>query len=423
MRKHLISALIAMIVLVSGYLGYLIILDPGSSEQTSSSGSARSFFRGSGAPTSLNSTAPFVRTEPATPGSRQPRLQLFGETQFSGSRQIVSEFASRVTSLAVSAGDAVNAGDLLATLSTRDLERQLQQVENRIAEQEAVIRSERQRGVADEQNLQLETELLALNLQSLRRVEGLSSRNLASAADVESARRAVIQQEQSVASSQLAVDLQSDELARLTAQLAGLQSEREALIEDIELATIRAPATGIVDTVNALVGQPVGNGTALLTLHLTEPFQVRVGLPVRYLDLLKEGYSLPGFMSWHGESAALRLNSWDSELANGALTARFDLVSPGRPLLEGVIAEVELLLPAQDQVLSLPDSAVYNNTQLFTVVDGQLRRHSAVVLGRSDTDNHILVRAPSVNAGELVMTTRLERPDTGLRVRILESDT
>lgn len=419
--RQLITALAAILILSGGWWGYNQLTAPDSSPRASAGGGggARAMMGGRQGGANLNSTAPVVQSIPAEIDTLQPALNLFGQTRFSQTWQVTSEVTGRVNNIAVQAGQRVNAGDVLITLTARDLERQLAQVNAQIDNLNAQIRQHGLQADADQATLLLQQELLNLNEQALRRVQDLASRNLASASDVESARREVINQQQSVRSQSLTVGRQDDDLAQLEAELEALRQERLALTEDLEATQVRAPTDGLVELIEVQPGQSISTGGTLLTLQSIEPFQIRATLPATYIRLLDRENPLRGQMTWQGSETGLTLDSWGVTASDGGISVNFNLDNPSPPLVAGSFSNLTIFLPEERDVMSVPASSIYGNNRLYSITeDDRLQGHSVTIVGQDPgrQGEGFLVRAADIEPGAAILTTRLERPETGLRV-------
>lgn len=424
MRKTL-PALIAVALLALGWWGYHQLTTQPDTPRASGGGSARGLMGGRVGAGNMNTTEPVVQTLRAEFSDRQPALQLYGQTLFGRSWQITSDLGARIEQIHISEGDRVEAGDALVSLDARELERSLSRARAEATELAARIRQERLQGESDARALALEEELLALNEQALSRIQGLAERNLAAAADVEAARRNVITQQQSIESRRLAVDRLDDNLDQLNAQLASLQQDIADLEEDLTLTSITAPETGLVETILVQPGQRISAGTELMVLQSTDSFQVRATLPASRAGLLSREEPLTGVMTWQGDTTELSLQSWGIRNEDGGIPVTFALTSPRPPLLAGQFGTLTVMLPTVESVLALPSGAIYGNNRVYTVDQGdRLQGHTARIVGQDPQHpgERYLVTAPTVADGDRLLTTRLQRPETGLRVQPLRTN-
>lgn len=425
MKRSTLIIVLSAAFLSVGALGYYgLTKEPAQSAQPQGRGGAGALM-GRGGPAgagTLNTTAPTVRTIKASYDSLQPAITLFGQTQFARTFQVASPLSTTVENILVSSGEPVLAGQPLLQLDTRTVRRNLAQQNSQITEMQARIRQQVLQGDADVAALALEQESWQLAQDNLRRIQDLQARNLASAVDVESARRTLITQQQSLQNRELAVARQEDTLLQLNAQLDSLLRQQEALQEDLDAATIRAQADGLIDDILVQPGQTVSSGTQLLTLQSTEAFQIRATLPSQHLALLDRDNPLQGRIVWQGEPTVLALDSWGLNASQGGVAVILNLVDPKPPLIAGTFSDLNLLLPVVNNVLSVPTNALYGNNRIYEVADGRLVEHTAEIVGQDpERPSDAYVVRSSIAADADILVTRLDRPEAGFRVQVLNA--
>lgn len=425
MNRSTLIIILSAAFLSLGALGYYgLTKEPAQTAQPQGRGGpgAMAGWGGPAGAGTLNTTAPTVRTVTANYETRQPAITLFGQTQFARAFQVTSPISTTVDRILVRTGEPVVAGQALIQLDTRTLRRNLAAQEGQIVDMQARIRQQILQGDADVAALTLEREATQLAQENLRRVQDLQARSLASTSEVESARRALITQQQSLQNRELAVARQEDTLLQLNAQLEGLRQQRDALAEDLEAATLRAQTDGLVDEILVLPGQTVSTGTQLLTLQSTEAFQVRATLPSQHLSLLDRDNPLQGRVQWQGHLTPLELHSWGLNAAQGGVAVVLDMADPQPPLIAGTFTPLNLLLPAIENVMSVPANALYGNNRLYEVANGRLVEHTADIVGQDPErpGEAYLVRS-SAAQGARILITRLDRPEPGFRVQTLDT--
>ncbi|XQU08426.1 efflux RND transporter periplasmic adaptor subunit [Halomonas sp. LY9] len=160
------------------------------------------------------------------------------------------EPAGRVQSVLAERGDAVEQGDVLASLDTRRLESRLAEVEARREEARAS---------------------LALAQRQEEREAQLNQSNFASRTALDQAR--------------------TDRLT-LQARLSALAAERDSLTADLEDSTLKAPFAGRVVERHIDVGSLVSSGTAAFDLVDTRQLEAHLGLPARLVATFGVGESV-----------------------------------------------------------------------------------------------------------------------------------
>lgn len=167
----------------------------------------------------------------------QRDVRLTGRVVARQSVSLAFEPAGRVSAVPADRGDAVEQGDVLATLDTRRLESRLAEV---------AARSEEARAS------------LALAQRQEEREAQLNQNNFASRTALDQAR--------------------TDRLT-LQARLAALAAERDSLTADLDDSTLKAPFAGRVTERYISVGSLVSSGTPAFDLINVEQLEAHLGLP------------------------------------------------------------------------------------------------------------------------------------------------
>ncbi|MBT2773888.1 efflux RND transporter periplasmic adaptor subunit [Halomonas sp. ISL-60] len=227
----------------------------------------------------------------------QREVRLTGRVVARQSVSLAFEPAGRVTAVSADRGDAVEQGDVLATLDTRRLESRLAEV---------AARSEEARAS------------LALAQRQEEREAQLNQNNFASRTALDQAR--------------------TDRLT-LQAQLAALAAERDSLTADLDDSTLQAPFTGRVIERHVSVGSLVSSGTSAFDLIDIEQLEAHLGLPAALAATFTPGEAVE--LSVNGESihaeVRARLPQVDSDSRTQTL-----VVSLGEPgsAVPGDLAEL-----------------------------------------------------------------------------------
>ncbi|WP_404376062.1 efflux RND transporter periplasmic adaptor subunit [Vreelandella aquamarina] len=177
-------------------------------------------------------------------------VRLTGRVVARQSVSLAFEPAGRVATILAERGDAVEQGEVLATLDTRRLESRLAEV---------AARSEEARAS------------LALAQRQEEREAQLNQSNFASRTALDQAR--------------------TDRLT-LQARLSALAAERDSLTADLEDSTLKAPFAGRVVERHIDVGSLVSSGTAAFDIVDTRQLEAHLGLPARLAATFTMGESV-----------------------------------------------------------------------------------------------------------------------------------
>jgi RND family efflux transporter MFP subunit len=313
---------------------------------------------------------PNVVTLKLVPATIRDQIDLPGVTQPWVKLQLVAEVAGRITAKAVREGVAVNEGDVLATIDSRDYQ-------NAFRSAKAAY---------------------DLAVSELKRQEALNQRKVAPQSQLDTA------------------------VAQVESTRAAMDNARIAL----ERCTIRAPFSGVVNRILVEPGQYLAVGDPVAELLQIARLKVRVGIPesdvdaVRRIDRFKVKIDALGgkvfetrkyFLSKTADSTA-RLYNLDLALDN----------SQG-VVLPDMFARVEIIKKEIPQGLSIPLYAVINRNkdQIVYVVEDSQARSRTVALGLLDRWQVQVLEG--LNQGEEVIVVGQRSVNDGQQVKVVRSVT
>ena len=212
--------------------------------------------------------------------------------------------------------------------------------------------------------------------------------------------------------------------ARKSSELAQLESAKAAYRQIIEMQSylqIRAPFSGVISAKNVNTGAyvgPSGKGSELPLFNLQEQKKLRLVLSVpeaytSYLSNKNEvSFSVKALPNQQFKAQIKRLA--------GSLDTRFhsqrvemDVLNNDKKLLPGMVAEVNLPLPASDSTFIVPKSALVNSTESIFVIRvvNNKAEHVNVKAGR-DADGNVEIYG-NLNAGDLLLKTATDEVRNG----------
>lgn len=223
---------------------------------------------------------------------------------------------------------------------------------------------------------------------------------------------------------------------QLKAAQAKVQSARASLrraTENLQKTKIVAPFNGTVVSTAANLGQYVNTGTSLAQLESSQPPELRIALNQRelsYIDLPKIGQNgaqlrvllhgqtstnqaeITGFIT-HVETA---LNSSTQQLM---VLAQLDHSASNVELLSGQYVQCVIIGRQLDNVLVVPNSAIYQGTYVYLVSDGVLKRRD-ITLGWQDEEFSIVTSG--LDEGEQLVLTPLGQVTSGTLVKVRDQN-
>ena len=192
-----------------------------------------------------------VNAQPLTKGSVTETLTLNGPVSGTDSVDVVSNLHLEVLDIAVSEGDQVEKGQILATLDSSSLQREIEMARNayNLAVQ-ARAENQKSRQMAYEKALQAYSEAQ----KALSRADVLHAAGDISELDWENAKNAVVNAQKDVASYDV-VNGQVKMSASDDLQVENARFELENKQKDLENTQIASPIAGTVTRVNSKVGR------------------------------------------------------------------------------------------------------------------------------------------------------------------------
>jgi membrane fusion protein (multidrug efflux system) len=293
---------------------------------------------------------------------------------------------SFVRKLYVDVGSEVKEGQLLATMEAPELESQLASAESRMKSQEAIY-------IASKSNYD--------RIVETSKTPGTISQN-----DIDQANAR-----------------QKSDIAQWDAAKAAYKEVGQTL----KYLEIRAPFSGVISVRNvnpgAIVG-PSGKGSELPIFTLQEQGHLRLVVSVPealtgYVhDRQEVKFTVKSRPGQKFTATVKRLaGALDSRLR--AERTEMDVFPKNKELLPGMVAEVDLPMPARDSTFVVPVSAVVNSTERVFVIRVNGDRQAEwidVQQGRSQ-NGKIEVYSNKLKAGDTIVKTGSEELRSGSPVR------
>lgn len=350
-----------------------------------------------------------------------PVLTLNGRVESPDQTRAAAPGVGRVLKVRVREGQGVAPGQALMELDPRDFLPKVDQARGEVLELEAAVRSEELRHKADLDQLEHEKQLLASAAADVKRFEQLQKENFYSQTAVEQSRSSLARQNISLRSRELAI---ADHDARLLQLKARLLKAR-ANLDQAELAAARArvtaPFAGFVAKVEVAEGDQVNTGQSLVSLYPAAGLEVRAKLPAtqqdEFLAGLARGGKAQASATVGGEKLAFRLVRTSGAADARGLDAFFALNTPTLALRVGELVSLEVARAPVENLAAVPYTALYNGRQVYRVEAGRLKALDVEVLGEAGGQPpRLLVKAPALKDGDVLLATHLPNAVGGLKV-------
>ena len=361
-----------------------------------------------------------------TPGTKSPTLPLYGFIESPKTAQISSAVLADVAAVHVLAGQSVAAEQLLIELDQADLAFVVVERQAALDETLALLAQEKQLQIRDEAAQQQEKTLLELAERGVKRAKQLAEQRLGPAAKVDEAERTLAQQQLALNTRNLSINNHPARLQRLNATVSRNQALLAQAQLDIERTQIGAVFAGRIAQVKVAIGDRVQRGSPLLTLYDTSQLELRAQIPNQHVGVLRaalqRGIRLSARAQVDGRPIEFVLDRLAGETAreSGGINAFFRLNEAHDGLPLGLFLDIQLTLPAVDNVVAIPFAALYGNNRIYRVIGGRMRPITVTRVGSlndSSGQDSALIRAPELKLGDQVVLTQLPNAVDGLLVQ------
>lgn len=308
----------------------------------------------------------------------QVAREFAGEIQAGQSSQVAFEFPGRVETLVVNIGDPVSAGDLLASLDTR------------------LLQSERDELNAQRSEVEAELDTTRRNLE---RIQRLQSEHLASERELD--------------------DLTGRKQV-LEASLQRIGAALEANTIRLEKAELRAPFDAVVASRLIDSGTVVDAGTPVFRLVQSGVREIRAGVPVGLAAQLGVDDEIPVRRGADQTTGTLLGLAPEVDQATRSRVLRVRVHENWQP---GDLAYVQIDVPVQQAGAWVPDTAVTEGTRGTWVVYAARGEDdsTSVLEARSVVIHHVreneLYVSGALAGGDQVVASGLQRLAPGQVVR------
>jgi multidrug efflux pump subunit AcrA (membrane-fusion protein) len=368
-----------------------------------------------------------VQTTILKNGAKSPQLELYGQVESPYTATITSNITADVMALNANEGETVSKDQLLMTLDDSEIRLIVDQRQSDVAEQIALLKSEKNRHANDLSALKLEKSLVTLAEKKLEREEKTSKTNLTSQSSFDTQKQALQNQKLALKARQLNVTDHPARLARLEAKLKQKQALAAQTEKDLQRATVLAPFKGIVLNTFVAPGERVRPGEQLLKIYSTENVELRAQLPQRFIDTVRRALNdntpLHGTLKTTASEFTVTLNRLSGTIADtgNGVDALFEIDSDDvKHLIIGEVHEIVVTLPAMQDVYRIPISSIYGTNRIYRIIDGRLQTVNVEKMGSlvESSKQYLLVRSDKLQSGDEVITTQLPLAISGLKVNI-----
>jgi membrane fusion protein, multidrug efflux system len=362
-----------------------------------------------------------VRTAAAETRTIDKTISVTGSLQPDESVNMSFEVPGRISRVLVDFGQNVRQGQVLAELDRQELNLQVERAKASLAQALARIGLE-----PGQENVRPETTPAIRQAQAQMedaRSKFENAAKLVKTGDI--AQERYTELEKQFRARQAAYEASRDDVRTQLANVQALQAEVKLAQKRLGDTQIRAPYNGAVTAKLVSEGQYVKDNTPVLTIVKSDPLRLRVEVPEAATAAVRPGSTLtfhtdaaPGITF----SAVVRQLNPSLDAENRTLTAEARLSKPDPRLRPGMFVQVDLVLQKNNEIVVVPQQAVYNVaglTKLFVIRNGkavEVRINPGLRV-----ENWVEVPRDQVNPGDAVAVSGLGQLVNGLAVRTTAS--
>ena len=187
---------------------------------------------------------------------------------------------------------------------------------------------------------------------------------------------------------------------------------------DLERTRIKAPFSGYITNVHVSVGDRVRPGDQLIELFDRDAIELTGSLPARYIPSIQSALKI----EVNGQTVKARLSRLSGEVnsGSGGIDAIFSLTEQTDFLQLGRSLKLDLNLPAVDNALIIPNTALYGMDTVYKIVGQRLKTTPVTRQGDYSDQGPIaksLVVSADIQDGDIIMTTQLPNAVENLLVK------
>jgi len=371
-----------------------------------------------------------VDTETIAVSANHPHLSLLGKVTSPFNARLSTVIAADVDRVPAREGHQVTKGQILISLDKREINSRVQQRQADVAELSALRKAEYNRFNADQRSLIEEQRLLKVAKDALARQQRLKSANLVAQERLEQAESDVAQRALLVSARQQAVDDHPNRLNQLSARVKRANAALKDAQRDLERSDIKSPFNGLVTDILVAPGERVQLGQVVAGVYDSQQLEVRAQLPDKFLAIvrasLSRGESVTASSLYQGSQVELTLNriAGQTNASAGGVDAYFTPLENDTPLTLNSTLRLNVALPALDNTVTLPVSALYGTNRVYRITDERIDAVTINVVGNqadAKGKTRVIIEKGALQDGERIVTTQLPSAISGMKVQLREN--
>lgn len=385
------------------------------------------------APLRPTNRVPVISVQVVTKTSASPTLRIFGQVETLRMSELTAGVEADILEVKVLEGESVRRDQEMIVMDDTDAKLEILQRQAELSEIQGMMESDQLKLHADQAALATEQSLLALGTKAVERANRLARSNAGSEASLDQARQDEQRQQLVVIQRQLSIDT----FAARRLQLLARQDKARAALKRAERERARtrvtAPFGGRVTAVRVSKGDRAKRDTRLVALYDDSQLELRAQVPLRAIPRLQIALDhkqrITARARHNDTTIQLALHRLSASVAagQGGIDGFFRVIPQPEtgqvetlPVL-GDTLEVQVELPALQNVVVVSPDSLYGRERVYLVRDGVLQSRSVHRLGQvMDKAGHpMLILAGDVFVdGDEILNSRLPQAISGLNVRV-----
>ena len=365
----------------------------------------------------------------AAPVDLPPTLLTYGRVESKQVARLNTNISAPVSEVLVREGDRVREGDLLIQLDAMEGELTLN-----------VAQANHNRNVAILASVNTESELANTLTSQYQELNNISQSKLGRSLDLNSKRMIsdALLDEAKREASQVNITLQqhlslvANYPNRIAQQQASVD-ESEARLEraklDLQQTQIRAPFSGRVIQSSVSKGDRVLAGATLIEIADYSGLEIRASVPseiaFRLNQVMLQAQDVHASATVDGSEMNFVLDRLSGDVKTGQSGIDvFFKSSAGEALDIGRVLNLTVDMPIEQDVLSMPIYALYENQTVYRIDEERLQAVRYEIIGdyvTADNELRTLIRSDEIDAGDQLLASQLPRAITGLLIEPIDN--
>ncbi|WP_157961865.1 efflux RND transporter periplasmic adaptor subunit [Acuticoccus kandeliae] len=370
-----------------------------------------------------------ITTHEAVIGTFQPEMRLYGEVIPGQKLEVRALVGGKISSTSQSLRDGgfVQGGELLFEVDRFRYQVALGEARQSLAEAEARLSELKLTAEGESERLELAKRQFQIASKDLERARSLISSQSVAERTADDREIRAVEQQLAVVNSENKVKLNETHLAQQEAVIERLRQAVALAERDLDDTRVVAPYDGFVGGVTAEVGRFVTANEQIAVLYDADWLEVRFVMSnSQFARVVATEGTIIGravTVRWNVGSDPMEFRARierigaeiDAETGGIEVFARIEGIDHTTLLRSGAFVEVFVPDRPYENVVRLPEAAVYDSRRVFVVgADERLEERPVTVVGRNVDQ---LFVTGEFDAGQKILTMRLPGVGEGLKVR------